>query len=380
MMKILSVVGARPQFVKAAMVHSAINKHNQGQRGAEKLSHCLVHTGQHYEHTLSDVFFAELPLPTPDHHLGVGSGPHGAQTGAMLEKIEAVLLQEKPNVVVVYGDTNSTVAASLAAAKLHIPVAHVEAGLRSFNREMPEEINRVVADHLSDLLFCPTRTAVVNLKKEGIKRGMLLAGDVMLDSVREFLPYAARHAGLLEKIGVKPKEYILTTIHRAENTDAPGKLSVLLQSLLQLNRPVVFPMHPRLRDRLTQSAQLGELNKLLRQASHIHILEPVAYLDMLMLETNARLVMTDSGGVQKEAYFLGVPCLTLREETEWLETLKGGWNRLVSVSPNSILRTVEREWPLRKSARHNRPQPRAFGRGDAAERILREILKFYRQQ
>jgi len=379
MMKILSVVGARPQFVKAAMVHSAINKHNQGQRGTGKLHHCLVHTGQHYEHTLSDVFFAELPLPTPDHHLGVGSGSHGAQTAAMLEKIEAVLLREKPHVVVVYGDTNSTVAASLAAAKIHIPVAHVEAGLRSFNREMPEEINRVVADHLSDLLFCPTRTAVVNLKKEGIKRGVLLVGDVMLDSVREFLPYAASHVRLLEKIGVKSKEYILATIHRAENTDSPEKLKLLMEALLQLNRPVVFPMHPRLRDRLTQSAQLGELNKLLRQASHIHILDPVPYLDMLMLETNARLVMTDSGGVQKEAYFLGVPCLTLREETEWLETLKDGWNRLVSVSPKNIVRAVEREWPLRKSARHDRPQPRAFGRGDAAERILREILKFCRQ-
>jgi len=378
-MKILSVVGARPQFVKAAMVHMAIERHNNRQHGAGKLRHCLVHTGQHYEHALSDVFFAELPLPKPDHQLGVGSGSHGAQTAAMLEKIEAVIASERPDVVVIYGDTNSTVAGSLAAAKLQVPVAHVEAGLRSFNRRMPEEINRVVADHVSDMLFCPTRTSVVNLKKEGITRGVVLVGDVMLDSAREFGSYADRHAGLLKKLRVAPKEYILTTIHRAENTDDPKTLNLLLEALLRLERDVVFPMHPRLRDRLTQASELMALVQAVRSASHLRIIEPVSYLEMLLLEKNARLVMTDSGGVQKEAYFVAVPCLTLRTETEWVETLRGGWNKLVEISPPKISRAVEQEWRCKKSGQV-RPQPTAFGRGDAAQRIVKAIVKAHPQE
>jgi UDP-GlcNAc3NAcA epimerase len=376
MMKFLSVVGARPQFIKAAMIHTAIDRYNQKNRQSNKIEHCLVHTGQHYEHNLSEIFFAELPLPKPNHYLDVGSGSHGAQTALILEKTEKALIHEKPDAVIVYGDTNSTLGAAVAAAKLHIPVAHVEAGLRSFNRSMPEEINRVVADHLSNVLFCPTQTAVKNLKLESITRGVLLVGDVMLDSIKAFKPLAQKHTPLLEKLGVKSHEYILATIHRAENTDTDEKLAVLIEAFAQISRPIILPMHPRLRDLLNTRLELAPLKKMLDRAEHVRVIEPAPYIDMLMLEANARLIMTDSGGVQKEAYFVGVPCLTLRDETEWVETLQGGWNTLVKISLSKILRQVKTSWSKPTKNTRARPNLKNFGGGNAADRMVTTLVKF----
>ncbi len=372
-MKLLSIAGARPQFVKAAILHAAIRRYNR--QGTGRIKHCLVHTGQHYDRTLSDIFFDELPLPKPDHCLGVGSAPHGAQTAAMLEGSEAVLLKERPDIVIVYGDTNSTIAGSLAASKLHIPVAHVEAGLRSYNRRMPEELNRVATDHLSDFLFCPTVTAVRNLRREGITRGIFLTGDVMLDAVQRFRRLAERRTWLLSKLGIKRADYVLVTVHRAENTDCRERLMNIVEALRQIKRPIVFPMHPRVRDRLMLSQAYGGLRRALDGSPELHLTAPVSYLDMLFLEENARVVLTDSGGVQKESYFLGTPCLTLREETEWLETLSGGWNQLVGTSPGKIVSIMERLWLRRDGLRRNKPALAKFGRGDAGGRVVRILAK-----
>ena len=322
-MRIVSIIGARPQFIKAAMVSRALRKRH---------IHVLVHTGQHYDANMSQVFFEELDIPAPDVNLGVGSGAHGEQTAAMLAGIESVLLQERPVWVVVYGDTNSTLAGALAAAKLGIMVAHVEAGLRSFNRTMPEEINRVVVDHLSALLLCPSQTAVDNLAAEGIARGVHLVGDVMAEA----LAFAAERAGcrspLLARLGIAEKSYLLVTVHRAENTDDPMRLRNVLRALDALQEPVIFPVHPRTRK------AIGALGH--RPAAHVRMLDPVGYLDMVRLEQSARLILTDSGGVQKEAYWLGVPCVTLREETEWVETVQAGWNVLAGTEIERILRAV----------------------------------------
>jgi UDP-GlcNAc3NAcA epimerase len=374
-MKILSVVGARPQFVKAAMFCIAIRKHNQGAERDKRIRHVLVHTGQHYDRNLSDIFFEQLPLPKPRHWLGVGSGTHGVQTAAMLERVESVLLKEKPDVVVVYGDTNSTIAGGLAASKLHIPLAHIEAGLRSFNRQMPEEINRVATDHISDLLFCPTRIAVQNLSKEGITQGAYLSGDVMLDAVQRFRPVAARRRRLLSKLRVAPKNYVLATIHRAENTDTVKHLEPILKILTQLELPVVFPIHPRVRERLVQSREYRALGRALQRSRQLHITPPVSYLDMLMLEENARLILTDSGGVQKEAYFLSIPCITLRDETEWLETLRGGWNRLGPRDQSQLLSSVHGVWSGNGTRPKSTPNLAIFGNGRAAEFILATLIK-----
>jgi len=378
-MKLLSIVGARPQFVKAALVSAAIERRNALTRSSLKIDHKLVHTGQHYEYNLAGVFFDQLPLRKPDYSLGVGSGPHGAQTGEMLKQLETVFFQEKPDMAVVYGDTNSTIAGAFAAAKLHIPVAHVEAGLRSFNRAMPEEMNRVTTDHLSDLLFCPTSTAVRNLRREGIRNGVVMAGDVMLDAVYHFRPLAAQRAALLEKLGVKPGMYVLATIHRAENTDAVERLENVLRVLARLNKPVVFPMHPRLRDRLAQKKGGGDLRQMLEASRHLRIIEPVSYLDMLLLEENARVVLTDSGGVQKEAYFLGVPCLTLRDETEWVETLRNHWNRVVGTTPRKILPLAESLWVRNGARPKGKPDLKQFGGGHAADRMIRSIVAFLKK-
>jgi len=377
-MKLLSIVGARPQFVKAAVVSAAIERHNSRANVSTRIYQQLIHTGQHYEHNLSGVFFDQLPLPTPDYHLGVGSGPHGAQTGAMLEGLEKILLQEKPDMTVVYGDTNSTIAGALASAKVHIPVAHVEAGLRSFNRAMPEEMNRVATDHLSDLLLCPTNTAVKNLRREGILRGVALTGDVMLDAVQSFQPLAARRAELLYNLGVRPGRYALVTIHRAENTDDPERLENVLRMLMRLDKPAVFPLHPRLRDRIAKQ-ESGGLRQLLEGARALRIIEPVSYLDMLLLETNARMILTDSGGVQKEAYFVGVPCLTLRDETEWIETLQNHWNRVVGTSPIKILPLAQSLWARNGSSPKGAPNLMQFGGGRAADRTVRAIIAYLKK-
>jgi UDP-GlcNAc3NAcA epimerase len=349
--KIVSIVGARPQFIKAAPVSRVLRR-----RHAE----VLVHTGQHYDHNMSAVFFEELDIPEPDYNLGIGSGPHGQQTGRMLEAIEQVLLDERPEWVLVYGDTNSTLAGALAAVKLHIPVAHVEAGLRSFNRRMPEEHNRVLTDHVADLLFCPTQTAVENLAREGITRGVHNVGDVMYDAVLHNIGIVEKRSNVLERLELQPKGYLLATVHRAENTDDPVRLAAIIEALGAASEPIVFPAHPRTRSVL---AKLG-----LSPPANVQLIEPVGYLDMLLLERHARLILTDSGGVQKEAYFFGVPCVTLREETEWVETVEAGWNEVVGVNPQRIIAAVQ---SLRPAAR----PPLVFGDGRASEQIVKIVSK-----
>jgi len=330
-MKIVSIVGARPQFIKCAPVSCALQ---------EVAQEVLVHTGQHYDDSMSGVFFRELGLPEPNYYLGVGSGSHGYQTGEMLKKVEEVIQNEKPDWVLVYGDTNSTLAGALAAAKLHIPVAHVEAGLRSHNRKMPEEINRLVTDHLSALLLCPTNTAVENLKQEGITKGVRLVGDVMYDALLDGVAIAEGASKILERLGVEPQRYLLATVHRAENTDEYHRLAGIVTALDELSRAghkVVFPVHPR-----TQKLLDAHSFKL---SDGIIRIDPVSYLDMVRLESMARFILTDSGGIQKEAYWLQVPCLTLRDETEWEETVQSGWNSLVGTDPGRILRAAEKTGP-----------------------------------
>lgn len=315
-MKIVTIIGARPQFIKAAVVSRAIRQ--QG-----KLTEILVHTGQHYDENMSDVFFSELGIPAPDHHLGVGSGGHAAQTGRMLLALDELLPRLAPQLVLVYGDTNSTLAGALAAAKLNIAVVHVEAGLRSFNRHMPEEVNRVVADHVSDLLFAPTDGAVENLRREGIAGSHVRqVGDVMYDATLIF-GSEARQRPLLADLGLREKGYVLATVHRAENTDNPARLTAIFTALAKVAQqvPVIVPLHPRTRHALArQGLQTDEVA--------VRFVDPLGYLDMMALQCGARLIVTDSGGVQKEAYFHRVPCLTLRGETEWTELVDFGFNRL----------------------------------------------------
>jgi UDP-GlcNAc3NAcA epimerase len=374
MKKLLSIVGVRPQFVKAAMVCAAIDRHNAQARPADRVQHRLLNTGQHYDFEMAEVFFQQLPLPSPDFNLGVGSGNHGAQTGAMLKGIEDLLLREKPSYVIVYGDTNSTLAGALAAVKLHIPVVHVEAGLRSFNRAMPEEINRIAADHVSDFLFCPTQSAVEQLRREGIVNNVEFTGDVMLDATRTFTPVATQRSVVLKDLGLSSKQFILVTIHRAENTDSMERMQELVNTLCRLEQPAVFAMHPRLRHKLEQEPHYRELNQALLAARHLQIVTPLPYLDMLSLESNAQLIITDSGGVQKEAYFVGTPCLTLRDETEWTETLSDGWNRLVGTSPDKILPLVHSLWSRNGASPASAPALAAFGDGKASDRMV-QILQ-----
>jgi UDP-N-acetylglucosamine 2-epimerase len=348
-MKVASIVGARPQFIKAAPLDREL---------CELCQHVLIHTGQHYDYAMSAVFFEELQIPEPDYNLGVGSASHGRQTGEMLIGIEETLSQDLPDCVVVYGDTNSTLAGALAAAKLHLPVAHVEAGLRSFNRSMPEEINRVLTDHVSDLLFCPTETARGNLAQEGISNGVFNFGDVMYDAVLQGNEVVDRESRILDLLKLTPQSYLLATIHRPRNTDQAERLSAILSALGEAGEEVIFPAHPRTTQALERMG--SEL------ASNLRLLEPVSYLDMLALEKHARLILTDSGGVQKEAYFFQVPCVTLREETEWVETTEAGWNLLVGANKPRILDAI----------RHFQPQgdlPPIFGDGTASQRIARHL-------
>jgi len=354
-MKILTVVGARPQFVKAAPVSRALQ--------AAGISEFLVHTGQHYDANMSQIFFDELGIPRPDVNLGVGSSSHGRQTGEMLIRLEEVMMEEKPDMVLVYGDTNSTIAAALAAVKLHMPVAHVEAGLRAFNRDMPEEHNRVLTDHCADLLLCPTQTAVDNLHNEGVTRGVFLTGDVMYDAALMFGQQAKKQSQILSRLGLEPGGYLLATIHRPHNTDFPERLTGILDAFGQLEQPVILPIHPRTRKKV---AELG-LSVADLAARGVRIIDPVGYLDMLMLEQNARLILTDSGGIQKEAYFFQVPCITLRNDTEWWETLDAGWNVLVGWDTDELLQAARTLAPTG-------PQPPIFGDGRAAGKIA-DILR-----
>ena len=347
---VCSIIGARPQFIKAAPVGKALR--------AAGHTEVLVHTGQHYDDGMSAVFFRDLEMPEPDYNLGVGSGPHGWQTGQMLARIEEVLLGEKPDWVLVYGDTNSTLAGALAACKSHIPLAHVEAGLRSFNREMPEEHNRVLTDHCSGLLFCPTQTAVDNLAREGITQGVHLVGDTMYDAVLQFAEIARQRSTILQDLGLKPRGYLLATVHRPYNTDVPENLRNILAAFAEIEEPIIFPIHPRTRQRIVEFG-----------LDTPQLIEPVGYLDMLVLEQHARMILTDSGGMQKEAYFFGVPCVTLRPETEWVETVRAGWNVVVAASRAQIVRAVNgNEWP-------QETPPAVFGDGRAAHGIVVRLME-----
>jgi UDP-GlcNAc3NAcA epimerase len=352
--KVISIVGARPQFVKLAPIVGAVY---------DAFTHVILHTGQHYDDTMSKAFFVGLGIPDPDYNLGVGSASHASQTAAMLTGIEQILRKEKPDAVLVYGDTNSTLAGALAAAKLNLPVAHVEAGLRSGNKTMPEEINRIVTDRLSALLFCPTRTAVHNLDMEGIRGGVVLVGDVMLDLLQHMRPRLEEYAGVVERLEARRGEYYLATVHRAANTDDPRSLDEILNAFDRLDVPVLFPIHPRtihaLQSRKVTYGWRG----------NVHFVEPVGYLEMLALIMHARKVLTDSGGVQKEAYCLGTACITLRAETEWVETLNNGWNRLVDVSAHAIVDAAYS--PAPGGERGN-----VYGDGNAAKRITEELGKF----
>jgi UDP-GlcNAc3NAcA epimerase len=352
-MTIVSVIGARPQFVKAAVVSKAIRDSG--------IREMLVHTGQHYDRAMSDVFFDELGIPEPDVNLEIGSGSHAVQTGSMMAALESLLVEgDRPDCVMVYGDTNSTLAAALVASKLHIPLAHVEAGLRSFNRRMPEEINRIVTDRLSDLLYCPTPTAVAHLKNEGMERGVLLSGDVMLDATLFFSERAEARVPLSAVTDLESGSYHVSTVHRAENTDVPGRLQDILEGLGRLDRPVLLPAHPRVRDRLLDGSQ--------RVPPNVMVREPATYLELLTLVRHADRVLTDSGGLQKEAVWLGKPCVTLRDETEWVETLEGGWNRVVGADPDAMVAAAALD-PVGSAPAFGRP-----ARGGSASRFIARSL------
>ncbi len=357
-MKILTIIGARPQFIKAAAVSRIIRNKNE-------LSEILVHTGQHFDDNMSAIFFKELDIPEPKYNLGICGGNHGAQTGKMLVKIEEVLLKEKPDLVLVYGDTNSTLAGSLAAVKMHIPIAHVEAGLRSFNRKMPEEINRILTDHSSDMLFTPTVAALKNLKKEGVDKNKIFnVGDVMLDATNYYSVKAESQSVILSDLKLNQKEYILATIHRAENTNSLTKLKNIFDSLEKIAKDqiLVLPIHPRTMNSL-KSIDFSINN------SNIKFISPVGYLDMMMLEKYAKTIITDSGGVQKEAYFHKVPCVTLRDETEWIELIENGWNFLAN--SKNLLEVLDKAQNIKFSNKEN-----IYGNGDASLKIVDKIQQY----
>lgn len=357
-MKILSVVGARPQFIKCAPLSRQLRK--------EHLE-ILVHTGQHYDPEMSDIFFKELDIPKPDYNLGVGSGSHGEQTGEMLGRIEVVLLKEKPDLVLVFGDTNSTLAGALAATKLHIPVAHIESGLRSYDRFMPEEINRIITDHISRFLFCPTKNSADNLAREGITHGVHVVGDVMVDALQHARTIAEDKSGIIDKLELGGCSYLVLTIHRASNTDSRKNMANILSAIGKSGRHTIFPVHPRSKKFLLD---YGLWNTL---PSNIQTTEPLGYLDMIRLMGNAEKILTDSGGIQKEAYILGVPCITLRDTTEWVETLAGGWNVLVGADAPKI------ETEIIKSSPEISTRTGYFGDGDTSGKISR-IIREYQEE
>lgn len=360
-MKLLTVVGARPQFVKAAAISMCLRERPEF-AGIESV---LVHTGQHYDRRMSDIFFDELGIEAPKYSLGVAGGGHGDMTGRMMQALEPVLVAEKPDCLLIYGDTNSTAAAAMVAAKLCIPIAHVEAGLRSFNRAMPEEINRVVADHLSTHLYCPTEAAAANLAAEGLVKGVSNVGDVMYDVALRMAGDGADDPVQLERFGLRDEEYLLVTLHRAENTNDLDRLGEVLSALNDLSRAtkVVFPIHPRTRGVIEKHG----LDHLLQP---LQMLEPVGFADMLRLERRAKCILTDSGGVQKEAYFYGVPCVTARDETEWIETVETGWNTIAGATRARIVEAV-----LAMRAPDSKPE--VYGSGDSARAILEDLLAHY---
>ena len=362
MKKIVTIIGARPQFIKAAAVSRVIRDEFQ-----ECVSEVLVHTGQHFDKNMSKVFFDELDIPEPKYNLEISGGQHGAMTGRMLESVEKVLLDEKPSWVLIYGDTNSTLAGALAAVKLHIPVAHVEAGLRSFNMRMPEEVNRIVSDRIATLLFCPTETAVKNLEDEGITNGVINVGDVMFDVALHYKQQARQQSRVLLQFGLEEKSFVLATCHRAENTDDPRRLAQIVDALgtVAERLQVVFPIHPRTRKLIAEQGLAEKLGE-------VRITDPIPFLDMVALEQAAKIILTDSGGVQKEAYFYRVPCVTMRDETEWVETVELGWNVLVGASSTRIVGAVERA--LVRDFPSNAASP--YGSGDSSRRIVNTLVEF----
>jgi UDP-GlcNAc3NAcA epimerase len=364
-MKLATVIGARPQFIKAAAVSREINNHNL-RNDKRHVAEVLVHTGQHYDHNMSQVFFDELEIRAPHYNLGVGSGKHGEMTGKMLARIEEVLLEEKPDLALVYGDTNSTLAGALAAAKLHIPVAHVEAGLRSYNKKMPEEINRLLTDHVSSLLFAPTEAAMTNLQKEGISYGVVKSGDVMYDAFLFYQKLSFKRSKLLSELDLQPKSYFLATIHRQENTDDRERLTNIFKAFNAIGEekcPLVIPLHPRTRNFLNRF-KIDFISN-----AHIRAIEPIGYLDMIQLESNARIIFTDSGGVQKEAYFAGVPCVTLRDETEWVETVQSGVNFIAGADMNATVEAYKKALSIDVKLKNG-----IYGDGHAAEKIVESLV------
>jgi UDP-GlcNAc3NAcA epimerase len=360
MIKIVTIVGARPQFIKAAAITRLIREEFKDQ-----IIEIMVHTGQHFDKNMSSIFFVELEIPEPKYNLEISGGQHGAMTGRMLEAIEDVLLVENPDWVLIYGDTNSTLAGAIAASKIHIPVAHVEAGLRSFNMRMPEEINRIIADRISNLLLCPTKTSVENLKKEALSACAHLVGDVMYDVSLFYQKRALERSTILQKMGLSDGKYILTTCHRAENTDDPKQLKSIVNALASIaeNMPVVFPIHPRTRKFLEKYQFQDDLKKVM-------LVEPLPYLDMVRLEQSAKVILTDSGGVQKEAFFYGVPCVTMRDETEWIETVDTGWNTLTGADTEAIIQAF-----LASDTPPQRTGITPYGQGNASELCLKAILQ-----
>lgn len=354
-MRIVTVVGNRPQFVKAAAVSRLLR---------ERADELIVHTGQHYDDELSRVFFEELSVPAPDRELDAGGGTNTAQTARILGALEPVLAEVSPSLVLVYGDTNSTLAGALAASQAGIPTGHVEAGMRSFDRSMPEELNRVLTDHASELLLCSTETAMANLEREGVRGESHLVGDVMADVSLAFRDIAEERSQIIAQLGLEPGSYLVVTAHRAGNVDRPERLEALVALLEALPQPVVLPMHPRTRERLTAAGLMDRLDG-------IKVIPPLGYLDFMKLARHARAVLTDSGGVQKEAYLLGVPCVTLRNTTEWVETVEAGWNTLVDLDPAAALAALERRPP--------EDRPELYGGGHAAERVC-EVLSAYTQR
>jgi UDP-GlcNAc3NAcA epimerase len=361
MKKILTVLGARPQFIKASVVSHAFRQSSQ-------LQELLVHTGQHFDANMSDVFFDELGMSKPNYYLDIHGGAHGAMTGRMLERLEQVMLAERPDAVLVYGDTNSTLAGALAAAKLHIPVAHIEAGLRSFNMAAPEEVNRILTDRVSRWLFTPTQTAAQHLQREGFSLEQIhTVGDVMYDVALHHGQRVQSGTGLMARLGLEPKGYVLATVHRAGNTDHPERLAAVVEALTATARqlPVVWPLHPRTR------AMLQKIGKLESLAAQVQLIDPVGYLDMVQLEKFAALIATDSGGVQKEAFFYRVPCVTLRDETEWVELVDSGWNRLAPpVDAQSISQIIN----VALGSQGNPVAP--YGSGCAAQAIVKKLSEF----
>ena len=361
--KIITIIGARPQFVKAATVSRAIAQQIQTRQQKTLIREITIHTGQHFDANMSEVFFRELDIPKPDYNLGICGGSHGRNTGRMIEAIETVLIKEEPHLVLVYGDTDSTLAGVLAAAKLHIPVAHVEAGLRSFNRSMPEEINRVVADQLSTLLFCPTRTAVANLEKEGFphqlttrtRQTVVNVGDVMYDAALYYGERAPDKSRIVQTLALLPKAFVLTTIHRAENTDNPERMHNIMAALNRIaaDMPVILPLHPRTKQKIARA-----------DFPAVTFIDPLGYLDMVMLEKNARVIVTDSGGVQKEAYFHGVPCVTVRNETEWVELVEVGANVVAGSEKEKIIQSYH-------SMKNKSLEAKSlYGDGDSSSKIV----------